>query len=415
MKYLVSLLLLLLFPLTAVAQWVKSEGGFQGKQISTPSNPASGYDRFYFKSDDKPYCLTAAGVEKALLRSGDETDPVAMAYLNQSVKTSASPSFTGAKIGQEQIYYAGAARVLHIFNATTTDGSTFIVAATGGNVIIIDYDPVGGTVGIWEATGDPLVELGWDNFTRYAYYSVGTGALNANLFVSTVATGQAPYQCSSETLNTHLNADLADGYHFNQSVKSDASPTFANLTDSGLTASKTVFTDANKKLTSTGIGTSSQFLKGDGSLDSASYLVDPISLNPAPANGAWSGIVITGTVGENVAIGNVLYKKSDGKYWKARANSTATILATHMATATITANNSGTLLQYGYIRYDSWSALTVGGWSGTLFLSPTTAGSWTQTVPSSSGYQVQVLGRAEASKVIFFNPQLRKVGIVEVP
>jgi hypothetical protein len=39
-----------------------------------------------------------------------------------------------------------------------------------------------------------------------------------------------------------------------------------------LTASKVVFTDASKNLTSTGIGTSSQFIKGDGSLDSSTYL-----------------------------------------------------------------------------------------------------------------------------------------------
>jgi hypothetical protein len=38
------------------------------------------------------------------------------------------------------------------------------------------------------------------------------------------------------------------------------------------TASKVVFTDANKNLTNTGIGTSSQFVKGDGSLDSSAYL-----------------------------------------------------------------------------------------------------------------------------------------------
>jgi len=41
---------------------------------------------------------------------------------------------------------------------------------------------------------------------------------------------------------------------------------------SGLTASKVVFTDASSNLTSTGIGTSSQFIKGDGSLDSNTYL-----------------------------------------------------------------------------------------------------------------------------------------------
>jgi hypothetical protein len=40
---------------------------------------------------------------------------------------------------------------------------------------------------------------------------------------------------------------------------------------STLTASKLVFTDASKNLTSTGIGTSAQFIKGDGSLDSGVY------------------------------------------------------------------------------------------------------------------------------------------------
>ena len=41
---------------------------------------------------------------------------------------------------------------------------------------------------------------------------------------------------------------------------------------SGLTASKLVFTDASSNLTSTGIGTSGQFIKGDGSLDSSVYI-----------------------------------------------------------------------------------------------------------------------------------------------
>ena len=45
-----------------------------------------------------------------------------------------------------------------------------------------------------------------------------------------------------------------------------------NLNLSSLTASKVVFTDASKNLTSTGIGTASQFIKGDGSLDSNTYL-----------------------------------------------------------------------------------------------------------------------------------------------
>lgn len=39
------------------------------------------------------------------------------------------------------------------------------------------------------------------------------GTITAPYFISQVATGTQPYQCTSETLNTHLNADLLDGYH----------------------------------------------------------------------------------------------------------------------------------------------------------------------------------------------------------
>jgi hypothetical protein len=44
------------------------------------------------------------------------------------------------------------------------------------------------------------------------------------------------------------------------------------LNIAGLTALKVVFTDGSKNFTSTGIGTSSQFIKGNGSLDSSIYL-----------------------------------------------------------------------------------------------------------------------------------------------
>lgn len=58
------------------------------------------------------------------------------------------------------------------------------------------------------------------------------------------------------------------------------SQTFTNgVTLSNLTASKVVFTDASKNLTSTGIGTSSQFIKGDGTLDSSVYLTSVTAHN----------------------------------------------------------------------------------------------------------------------------------------
>lgn len=36
---------------------------------STPSNPGSGYHRFYAKTDGKPYALNSAGIEYALYTS----------------------------------------------------------------------------------------------------------------------------------------------------------------------------------------------------------------------------------------------------------------------------------------------------------------------------------------------------------
>lgn len=59
-----------------------------------------------------------------------------------------------------------------------------------------------------------------------------------------------------------------------------------------LTASKAVFTDASKNLTSTGIGTSSQFIKGDGSLDSTVYGTGNVTKVGTPVDnqvGIWTG------------------------------------------------------------------------------------------------------------------------------
>lgn len=37
-----------------------------GKQITTPANPSAGYDKLYFKSDDKLYRLTSGGTESTV-------------------------------------------------------------------------------------------------------------------------------------------------------------------------------------------------------------------------------------------------------------------------------------------------------------------------------------------------------------
>jgi len=113
----------------------------------------------------------------------------------------------------------------------------------------------------------------------------------------------------------------------------------------------------------------------------------------------YDGFTATMTVGENVVFGDALYLKSDGKYWKIDADASTTMPCTAMAVATILADASGKVMHYGYARDDSW-AWTVGG----MIYASTTSGALTQTAPSGSGDQVQIVGFATHADRMFFNP-----------
>ncbi|MFC5703194.1 peptidase G2 autoproteolytic cleavage domain-containing protein [Cohnella faecalis] len=57
-----------------------------------------------------------------------------------------------------------------------------------------------------------------------------TGTPTAPSFASTAATGVAPLTVASTTKVANLNADMVDGYHLDQDVRSTASPSFIQLT-----------------------------------------------------------------------------------------------------------------------------------------------------------------------------------------
>ena len=120
------------------------------------------------------------------------------------------------------------------------------------------------------------------------------------------------------------------------------------------------------------------------------------------ANTTWSGETIIGTAGENLVIGDVVYYKSDSKWWKAKADAYATARGKAIATASISANATGTLLLKGVIRYDTWA------WTAAseFWLSAATAGLLTHTQPSTTGNQIQYLGWAIDADNIFFSPSM---------
>lgn len=105
------------------------------------------------------------------------------------------------------------------------------------------------------------------------------------------------------------------------------------------------------------------------------------------------------TVGEAVSITDLLYQKSDGKWWKADADAAATMPGLRMALQAVGANAACNTLRMGRVRNDTW-AWTVGG---TIFASTVTGG-LTQTAPSGTADIVQVVGFAYAATKMFFDP-----------
>jgi roadblock/LC7 domain-containing protein len=116
-----------------------------------------------------------------------------------------------------------------------------------------------------------------------------------------------------------------------------------------------------------------------------------------------SGIITVDTVGENVSAGEVLFMESDGKYWKADADTAAKMPATVMAMGTILADAAGKLLHVGYFRHDAW-AWVLGAGAVNLLFASVTPGAMSQTSPVGSGDQVQVCGYVVTADIVFFNP-----------
>jgi hypothetical protein len=111
-------------------------------------------------------------------------------------------------------------------------------------------------------------------------------------------------------------------------------------------------------------------------------------------------IQIALTAGENIAAYDACYVKSDGKAWKAKANSTTTMPALLIAQAAVNLNASGNFMGYGYITNAGW-AFTPGAY---LYVSEATGGLVTSTQPSTSGNQVQVVAIAVTATQIAWNP-----------
>lgn len=111
------------------------------------------------------------------------------------------------------------------------------------------------------------------------------------------------------------------------------------------------------------------------------------------ADHTWTGPTQLITAGENLAIFETAYLKSDGKYWRIDADAESTAKGKIvMATAAISADATGIVLlpsEFSFIRDDSTTEWTITAAGDTMFLS-TTVGELTNDI---SGYTTGDIGR----------------------
>jgi len=132
-----------------------------------------------------------------------------------------------------------------------------------------------------------------------------------------------------------------------------------------------------------------------------------VQLDETPGDQYYSGNTAVMTVGEAVVFGQPLYIKSDEKLWECDADAVTTMPCIFLSGATISADADGVVILPGsFVNNTSWN-WTVGG---EIYVD-TAVGTLTQTAPSGTGDQVQIVGYATHADRIFFDPDYTLVEI----
>ncbi|MBI4708255.1 MAG: DUF2190 family protein [Candidatus Omnitrophica bacterium] len=131
-------------------------------------------------------------------------------------------------------------------------------------------------------------------------------------------------------------------------------------------------------------------------------------ITSTPADTTYSGTAAAFTAGENLTRGQLVYYKSDGKVWKAKADATSTMTCMGIVTADASADASVVILLDGFIKDATLWNFTSGGQAsaaaGLIYVSEATAGLATQTKPSTATNIVQIVGFAIDADTIRFSP-----------
>lgn len=129
-----------------------------------------------------------------------------------------------------------------------------------------------------------------------------------------------------------------------------------------------------------------------------------LRINSLTSDNTAVGDVVTDIVaGENLVFGNIVYLKSDGKWWKAVNTAIATTGLIGFVMESKSADQAVKVMLRGFVRDDDYS-FTVGG---AVYLGG--SGAVTQTAPSTEDYVIQVLGFAIHADRFYFNPSVDRI------
>jgi hypothetical protein len=136
-------------------------------------------------------------------------------------------------------------------------------------------------------------------------------------------------------------------------------------------------------------------------VNATACMTDDVTWNKDPGTGVASGEKVAGTAGEILVFGDLVYFKSDGKWWKTDADAAATAggVCLALALGSYAAEAAGVFLLHGFAESSGWS-ITVGA---ALYVS-TSPGIMTTTAPSGSGDTVRVVGYGHDATTLYFFP-----------
>ncbi|MFC3802795.1 phage tail protein [Cohnella sp. GCM10012308] len=110
-------------------------------------------------------------------------------------------------------------------NGGVSVGQATINAAQGTAPFVVTSTTVVTNLNADMVDGYHVSTVGTTNFS--IPYRDGNAVISANRFNSLIASGTSPFVVASTTVVTNLNADMVDGFHLNQDVRTTARPTFA--------------------------------------------------------------------------------------------------------------------------------------------------------------------------------------------